>query len=92
MYTMGSAIRTQASSSAASTGTYQRAGALSRRSQVSSSGTEVPMWPTDRSRAKTPRPNCGASMMPAAMRVLVQAARPEAPLLARTTASMNASV
>ena len=50
------------------------------------------MWPTERSRAKTPRPNCGASMMPAAISVLIMASRPVEPLLASSTASRNVSV
>jgi hypothetical protein len=66
--------------------------ARSSSSQVSSSGTAVPMWPTERSRAKTPRPICGASMMPAAISVLIVASRPVEPLLASSTASRNASV
>ena len=89
---MGSATSAQVSSTAVSTGTYQRAGIRSSSSQVSSSGTEVPMWPTERSRAKTPRPNCGASMMPAAISVLIMASRPVEPLLASSTASRNVSV
>src|ERR1700733_1856073 len=89
---MESATWTQASSTAASTGTHHLRGALSSSSQVSSSGTEVPMWPTDRSSANTPRPNCGASMMPAATSVLTSAVRPDEPLLASMTASRNTSV
>ena len=92
MYTIGSATSTQASSTAVSTGTRQPGRIRSSTSQVSISGIEVPMWPTDRSRANTPAPNCGASRMPPAISVLIQAARPEEPLRARITASRTTSV
>ena len=35
----------------------------SRTSQVSITGAEVPMWPTEKTRTKTPTPGWGASMM-----------------------------
>ena len=94
-YTMGSATWTQASRTAMSTGADQRGAdrsVLSSSSQISSSGAAVPMWPTDRSMAKMPSPSCGASMMPAAISVLISRCRPDDPALASITANSNTSV
>ena len=55
--TRGSAMSIQVSSNPTATGTYQRAGHRSMTSQVSRSGTAVPMWPRDSSRTKTPTPS-----------------------------------
>ena len=53
----GSAMSTQVSSSPTRTGPHGRSGHRSMTSQVSRSGTAVPMWPRDSSRTKTPTPS-----------------------------------
>ena len=59
-------------------GTYQLRGARSRTSQVSSNGTEVPMWSGWKIRMYTPGPSCGATMIPAAMNMRTMPSRPVA--------------
>ena len=66
MAAMESATSVQASSTDVITGTYQRRPPRSRTSQVSSSGTDVPMWSGEESSTLVPGPSCGASMIPAA--------------------------
>ena len=92
MSTSSSAMRAHASPSAVSTGTYQRRGARSSSRKISRTGTEVPMWPTLSRRAATPTPSCGASMIPAAIAILITAARLVNPPRATSTASTTASV
>ena len=50
------------------------------------------MWPTLSRRAATPTPSCGASMIPAAIAILITAARLVNPPRATSTASTTASV
>ena len=64
----------------------------SSTSQVTSSGTEVPMCPTVSSRMKTPKPSCGASMIPPAISARTTPRRPDARPLASIAASSTASV
>ena len=87
--TSGSAIRAQPSSRATITGTYQRRrrsatvvrpGGHSRSmtSQVSITGTAVPMCPTEKIITKMPTPGWGASMMASASAIRATAGQPRA--------------
>ncbi len=74
------------------TGRYQRARMRSSTSQISSSGTEVPMCPTISSRIMTLNPSCGASMIPPATSIRATPRPPVAFPLARRAASSTARV
>ena len=57
-------------------GTNHFRGARSRTSQVSSSGTEVPVWSGWKTRMNAPAPICGATTIPAAMSRRTMPSRP----------------
>ena len=98
--TRESAIAPQVSSTPMITASCHRGRPRSSTSQVTRSGTEVPMCPTVSSRMNTPKPSCGASMIPPAISARAAPRRPDArpcllpphPPLASIAASSTASV
>ena len=71
------------------TGTYQRGRARSTISQASSTGTDVPKWSGELSRAYVPASSCGAIIIPAAMTARATASRPVVlPMASRATSSI----
>ena len=54
---------------------------------MSITGAEVPMWPTEKTRTKTPMPGCGASMIARTMAIRVIACGPRARPLASSMAT-----
>ena len=95
--TIESAIMVQVSRTKTTSGTTHRA-ALQRSgvtrsitSQVTSTGTAVPVWSGDRSTIWVAL-SWGATMMPAASRALARPARPGVRPLARQAASRTSSV
>ncbi len=90
--TSGSAASAQPSSTATSSGTYHLRPSRSRTSQVSMTGSAVPMWPTEKITTKMPTPGCGASMMPSTSAILATPAQPRALPLASSMATATTSV
>ena len=82
-----SAISTHVSNTPTSQGTYQRSSNLSMTSQMSSSGTWVPVW-----LGEERKPGPGASMMPPAIRPRTSPVVPVARPLATSTASVSSKV
>ncbi len=64
----------------------------SRTSQVSITGAAVPMWPTEKTRTKTPMPGCGASMIASTSAIRMIACGPWARPLASSMASAITTV
>ena len=58
----------------------------SRTSQVSITGAAVPMWPTEKTRTKTPTPGWGASMIASTRAIRMIACGPRALPLASSMA------